>query len=163
MKKITNLMLILTLALTLVACGNAGGNKEVQPIQVGTSAFSIVLPEGYALAEDEFDEDQVAYFYKDDNSMDFDVYQWEKGEQYTLEGEANYFAAEYDTVAEAVTVNEINGMKYVSEEEYEGEVYTVVNYMFEDDVNIVEFCFWTIDTEEEYAVVDEIINTIKMN
>ena len=68
-----------------------------------------------------------------------------------------------DTVAEAVTVNEINGMKYVSEEEYEGEVYTVVNYMFEDDVNIVEFCFWTIDTEEEYAVVDEIINTIKMN
>jgi uncharacterized protein YrzB (UPF0473 family) len=54
-------------------------------------------------------------------------------------------------------------MKYVSEEDYEGNVYTVVNYMFEDDDNIVELCFWTIDTEEEYAAVDEILSTLKMN
>ena len=157
MKKIAILTLALMLVFALAACGDA------DPTQLGTSAFSIVLPEGYALTEDDFDEDQVAYFYKDDNSIDFDVYQWAKGDTYTLESEANYFAAEYDTTAEAVTVNGIGGYKYISAEEYEGNTYTVVNYMFEDDTNIVEICFWTINTDAEYAVVDEILNTLKMN
>ena len=31
------------------------------------------------------------------------------------------------------------------------------------DTNIVEICFWTIDTEEEYEAVDAIMNTLKMN
>ena len=163
MKKLAILTLVLALALTLVACGNTADNKEVQPTQLGTSAFSIVLPEGYVLSDDEPAEDQVAYFYKDDNSIDFDVYQWEKGDQYTLESEANYFATEYGTEAEPVTINDINGMKYVSAEEFEGDTYTVVNYMFEDDTYIVEICFWTVGSNAEYAAVDEIINTLKMN
>ena len=157
MKKIAILTLALMLVFALAACGDA------DPTQLGTSAFSIVLPEGYALTEDDFDEDQVAYFYKDASSIDFDVYQWEKGDELTLESEANYFAAEYDTTAEAVTVNGISGYKYVSAEEYEGNTYTVVNYMFEDDTYIVEICFWTINTDAEYAAVDEIINTLKKN
>ena len=115
------------------------------------------------MTEDDFDEDQVAYFYKDDNSIDFDVYQWAKGDEYTLESEANHFAAEYGTTAEAVTVNGIKGYKYVSTEDYEGNTYTVVNYMFEDDTNIVEICFWTVNTDAEYSAVDEIINTLKKN
>lgn len=155
MKKIAILSLALVFVLALGACGN-----NAKLTQLGTSDFSIVLPEGYALTEDDFDEDQVAYFYKDDNSIDFDVYQWEKGDEYTLESEANYFAAEYETTTEAVN---INGMKYVSAEDYEGETYTVVNYMFEDDTNIVELCFWTVGNDAEYAAVDEIINTLKKN
>ena len=158
MKKIALLALALALVLALAACGN-----NAKPTQLGTSDFTIVLPTGYAEAKDDMDEDQVAYFYKDDNSIDFDVYQWEKGDEYTLESEANYFAAEYGAVAEAVTVNGINGMKYVSAEDYEGNTYTVVNYMFEDDTYIVEICFWTIDTDAEYKAVDEIINTLKKN
>ena len=158
MKKITILTLVLVFLLSLAACGN-----DTKPTQLGTSDFSIVLPKGYASTDDDFDEDQVAYFYKDDNSIDFDVYQWEKGDEYTLESEANYFAAEYDTSAEAVTINGINGMKYVSAEDYEGNPYTVVNYMFEDDTYLVEICFWTLDTDAEYAMVDEIINTLKKN
>lgn len=157
MKQIVILALALMLVLSLAACGNT------KPTQLGTSDFTIVLPDGYASAEDDFDEDQVAYFYKDDNSIDFDVYQWEKGDEYTLESEANYFAAEYGAVAEAVTVNGINGMKYVSAEDYEGNTYTVVNYMFEDDTYIVEICFWTVDNDAEYKAVDEIINTLKKN
>ena len=39
----------------------------------------------------------------------------------------------------------------------------IIPHMFEDDTNIVEICFWTIATEEEYAVVDDIINTLKKN
>ena len=151
--KVERILLVFALA----ACGNT------KPTQLGTSDFSIVLPEGYASTEDDFDEDQVAYFYKDDNSIDFDVYQWEKGDESTLESEANHFAAEYGAIAEAVTVNEIKGMKYVSLEEYEGTTYTVVNYMFEDDVYIVEICFWTAGNDTEYKAVDEILNTLKKN
>lgn len=158
MKKIVILTFVLTLIFALAACGN-----NAKPTQLGTSDFSIVLPNGYALTEDDFDEDQVAYFYKDDNSIDFDVYQWEKGDEYTLESEANHFAAEYGTTAEAVTVNGINCMKYVSAEGFEDNTYTVVNYMFEDDTYIVELCFWTIDNDAEYAAVEEIINTLKKN
>ena len=158
MKKIAILILALILVLPLSACG-----KNAKYTQIGNSDLYFVLPEGYTLAEDDFDEDQIAYYYKDDDSIDFDVYQWEKGDKYTLESEANAFAAEYGTTAEAVTVKGIKGMKYVSKEEYEGNIYTVVNYMFEDDVYIVELCFWTVDTAEEYKAVDEIISTLKMS
>ena len=157
MKKISILMLALVLVFALVACANT------KPTQLGTSDLSIILPKGYAAAEDDLDEDQVAYYYKDDDSMDFDVYQWEKGDKFTLESEANYYAAEYGTTAEAVTVNGIKGYKYVSSEDYGSNTYTVVNYMFEDDTYIVELCFWTVDTAEEYKAVDEIINTLKIN
>jgi hypothetical protein len=158
MKKIAILTFILALVLTLSACVS-----EAKPTQLGTSDLSIVLPKGYASADDELDEDQVAYYYKDDNSIDFDVYQWEKGDEYTLESEANAYAAEYDTTAEAVTVNGIKGYKYVSTEDYEGKTYTVVNYMFEDSTYIVELCFWTVGNDAEYKAVDEILNTLKKN
>ena len=158
MKKLASLLLVLVFALTLFAC-----MANPKPTQLGTSDFSILLPAGYALTDDDFDEDQVAYYYKDDESIDFDVYQWEKGDEYTLESEANAFAQNYGTTAEAVTVNGIAGWKYVSEEEYEGDTYTVVNYMFEDDVYIVELCFWTVDTAEEYNAVNGILNTLKKN
>ena len=158
MKKIAILTFVLALVLALAACGS-----NAKPTQLGTSDFSIVLPTGYAAAKDDMDEDQVAYFYKDDNSIDFDVYQWAKGDEYTLESEANHFATEYGTTAEAVTVNGIKGYKYVSTEDYEGNTYTVVNYMFEDDTDIVEICFWTVNTDAEYKAVDEIVNTLKKN
>ena len=158
MKKTVAFMLTLVFALGLCACGGAG-----EPTRLGTSDFSIVLPEGYGPIEDVMDEDQIAYYYKDDESIDFDVYQWEKDGQYTLEGEANAFAAEYDSVAEPVTVNGIRGMRYVSYEEFEGNTYTVLNYMFEDAVYIVEICFWTVGVAEEYAAVDEILSTLKKN
>ena len=154
MKKIVIFALVFACIFALAAC------IGTTPTKLGTSAFSIVLPEGYASAEDDFDEDQVAYFYKDDNSVDFDVYQWAKGDQYTLESEAHSLATAYGTVAEAVKVNGIPGMKYVSHEEFEGDPYTVVNYLFADELYIVELSFWTIGSEEEYAAVDEILDTL---
>ena len=56
----------------LTACGSAN-DKANAKTHLGTSAISIVLPEGYAEVGDNFDEDQVAYYYKDDKSIDFDV------------------------------------------------------------------------------------------
>lgn len=157
MKKVAILALVLVFVVALTACAGT------TPTKLGTSDLSIVLPRGYALAEDDFDEDQVAYFHKDDNSIDFDVYQWAKGNGLTLESEAKYFAAQYGSTATAVTINGLKGWKYVSTEDYEGKTYTVVNYMFEDDTYIVEICFWTVNTDAELKAVDEIINTLKKN
>ena len=158
MKKIVILALALVLLLTCVAC-----TSKARTTQLGTSDFTIVLPRGYELAKDEMDEDQVAYYRKNDKSIDFDVYQWAKDDQYTLVAEAAYYAAAYGAVPEVVTINGISGMKYVSAEEFEGNTYTVVNYMFEDDTSIVEICFWTVGNADEYAAVDEIIGTLKLN
>ena len=157
MKKLAILALAFVFVFALVACGST------TPTKLGKSDFSIVLPEGYVLTEDDLSEDQIAFYHKDDKRIDFDVYQWEKGDQYTLESEAKYFAAEYGTTAESVTINGIKCWKYVSAEEYEGHTYTVVNYMFEDDTYITELSFWTINTEAEYTAVDNIINTLKKN
>ena len=156
MKKFAILTFVFVFVLALVACGNT-------KTQLGTSSLYITLPQGYALTQDDFDEDQVAYFYKDDNSIDFDVYQWEKGTDFTLESEANFFAAEFDTTAEAITINGLKGYKYVSLEDYEGKTYHVVNYMFEDNTYIVEICFWTVNTDAELKSVNDIINTLKKN
>ena len=129
--------------------------------KIGTSEFSIIMPEGYAATEDDFEEDQIAYYFKDNESIDFDVYQWDKDGKYTLKEEAEYFASKYNTVAEEIEINGIRGIKYISKEAFDDNEYTVVNYMFEDEKSIIELSFWTIDTEEEYNAVDEIINTIK--
>lgn len=108
-------------------------------------------------------EDQIAYYYKDDDSMDFDVYQWVKTDGSTLKSEAEYYATEHGTVANAIEINGIAGMKYISTEEYEGEDYEVVSYIFEDDTSFIRLCFWTDDSEQEYAAVDGVINTLKKN
>ena len=156
MKKLAVLTLALIFILSFAACGTPA-------TKLGTSAFSIVLPAGYASTADDLLEDQVAYFYKDADSVDFDVYQWAKGTTYTLKSEAATYAAEYGTTAAPVTVNGISGYKYVSLEEYEGVTYTVLNYMFEDDTYIVELCFWTNASEAEIAVAGEILATLKKN
>lgn len=156
-KRMLGLILLLALCLGITACAT---QKTAQYTQIGTSTYSIILPRGYAAVDDDFDEDQVAYYFKDNKSIDFDVYQWAKGDEHTLDGEAAYLAAEYGAVPEVIEINGNRGWKYVSRETYEGEEYTVVNYMFEDDISIIELCFWTDDSAEEYAAVEEIISTL---
>ena len=52
MKKLASLLLVLVFALALSAC-----MANPKPTQLGTSDFSILLPAGYALTDDDFDED----------------------------------------------------------------------------------------------------------
>ena len=54
-------------------------------------------------------------------------------------------------------------MKYISVEKYDDCEYTVINYMFDEGKNIVELCFWAINTEEEITAVNEIIKTIAID
>ncbi len=157
MKKKYFMFLLMLFCLIMTGCSNEKYTK------IGTSDFSIIIPEGYVQTDDEFEEDQIAYYYKDDQSIDFDVYQWDKESKYTLEEEAEYFASQYDTTPEKIEINGIVGMKYISKEIYEEYEYTVVNYMFEDEDSIIELSFWTVGSEEEFAAVLEIIETIKKN
>ena len=155
MRKILGVLILAVVWICATGCNADNYTK------IGTSGLSIIIPNGYVLTEDDFEEDQIAYYYKDDSSIDFDVYQWHKEGVYTLEDEAEYFAAEYDTVPEKLEINGLTVMKYVSKETYDNNEYTVVNYMAEDEESIVEISFWTVDTKEEYDAVNEIINTIR--
>ena len=94
MKKFKNLIYVIlasSILCTFLGCVSKNAEK------LGETSFSIVLPSGYNLTEDEtVEEDQIAYYYKDDNSIDFDVYAWTK-ENYVLKDEAEFFATEYNT------------------------------------------------------------------
>ena len=107
MKKRYFIFLLAMLCLIITGCSNKNYT------QIGTSDYSIIIPKGYVETEDELSEDQIAYYHKDDKSIDFDVYQWDKDSQYTLESEAQYFAAQYNTTPEKININGIDGMKYV--------------------------------------------------
>ena len=131
--------------------------------KLGETSFSIILPKGYCLTEDEsLEEDQIAYYYKDDNSIDFDVYAWSK-ENYELKEEAEYFAAEFNSTATNFSINGNDGYLYISMEEFENKLWTVYNYLFEDDKNILELSFWTDGSEKEIRDVDTILSTLKKN
>jgi hypothetical protein len=128
--------------------------------KLGETSFSIILPKGYCLTEDEsLEEDQIAYYYKDDNSIDFDVYAWSK-ENYVLKDEAEFFATEYNSTATEVSVNGNDGYVYISKENYDDKLWTVYNYLFEDDKFILEIAFWTDGSEKEIADVNAILATL---
>lgn len=158
MKKWILVIFIIIVVIIIGFLGWKNFNKNLT--RIGTSKFYIELPEGYVKTKDDFEEDQIAYYYKDDESIDFDVYQWNKEGKYLLEEEANYFAKEYNSTASKVTINGIEGMKYVSKEMYDSNEYTVINYMFDDGDNIIELCFWTVNNEKELRDVEVIINTL---
>jgi len=157
MKNFKNLFCVIFVSLIICTIFGCASKKVAK---LGETKFSISLPKGYNLTEDEsVEEDQIAYYYKDDNSIDFDVYAWSK-ENYVLKEEAEYFAAEYNSTATEVSINGNNGYLYISKETFEDELWTVYNYLFEDDKFILELSFWTDGSEKEIADVNAILATL---
>ena len=160
MKNFKNLfyfVLVCFFACTVIGCA------QEKTEMLGETSFSILLPAGYKLTEDvDAEEDQIAYYYKDNKSIDFDVYAWEK-ENYVLKDEAQYFASEYNSTASEFSVNGIDGYVYISQEVYDDIEWTVYNYLFEDDKYIIEISFWTNNSEKELADVATILSTLKKN
>lgn len=148
------ILLICSLVALLTSC------SEKAPEKLGDTSFSITLPKGYKQTKDKtMEEDQIAYYFKDDNSIDFDVYAWDKAD-YNLKDEAAYFASEYNSTAKEIEINGNKGYFYISLEEFDGETWTVYNYMFEDDKYILELCFWTDNSQKEQSDVKNILNTL---
>lgn len=140
--------------------------SEVQTfdLHLGTLPFCMSVPEGYRLGDESetvaAKKGQTWYYYSDNSPLDFDVYQWKK-EGDTLEKYAIEEAREYE--AERVdyqTVNDVFLAYYYSYEEYDGQMYSVANYLFEDGQYFMKISFW-LDGEIAVRQADRILSTLR--
>ncbi len=140
-----------------MAEGEAAGDE----IEIGTSGYRITIPEGYTageLTEEDIADDQIAYYRSDANPMDFDIYQF-PAEGQTYMDFARSQAAEYGVNADDVEDWQVNGIdiaKYKSTEEFEGQSYPCVTWIFEAGDDLVEIGFW-LDGEGAEDLADQII------
>lgn len=143
---------------------NTLSQVEYFDLQLGTMPFCLSVPKGYRLGEESeaevFSKGQTWYYYSEYSPLDFDVYQWKKNGD-TLEKFAIEEAQEYE--AEQVdyrTVNDVFLAYYYSYEEYDSQMYTVVNYLFEDGKNLMKVSFW-LDGEIAVRQADRILSTLR--
>ena len=147
---------------TIAVVGEGEITDEGNVITLGTSELKIALPFMYVKGEitvDDTDEGQVAYYYSEETTVDFDVYQWAKAEGETLTAVAAEEAAEYDAEAKETTINGIVIAYYNAVEESEGVEYDTVTFIAEDGNDFVELVFW-LDGENATDIVDAIIGSI---
>ena len=138
--------------------GAAAPGKDVE---IGSTGFHISIPEDYAeveLTEKDIADDMIAYYRSDSNAMDFDIYQFPtEGQSYM--DYARTEAAEYGVKADDVEDWQVNGIdiaKYYSTEEYDGESYPCVTWIFEAGDDFLEIAFW-LDGEGAEDLADRII------
>ena len=138
--------------------GTAAPGKDVE---IGSTGFHISIPEDYAeveLTEKDIADDMIAYYRSDSNAMDFDIYQFPtEGQSYM--DYARTEAAEYGVKADDVEDWQVNGIdiaKYYSTEEYDGESYPCVTWIFEAGDDFLEIAFW-LDGEDAEDLADRII------
>lgn len=143
---------------------NTLSEVKTYDLQLGTLPYCMSVPVGYSLREEEELDDsgkgRLWYYATEHSPLDFDVYQWEK-EGYTLEKYAIEEARNYE--AEQVdyrTVNDIFLAYYYSYEEDQGEMYSVINYLFEDGKAFVKISFW-LDGKIAVKQADRILSTLR--
>lgn len=137
---------------------------NTKTVALGETGLYLELPEDYVdgeLPADDKDDDRILYMYSESSSMDFDVYYFSKDSDEELL--ADYIAgeAEEDGADQFATDIELNGLEcgyYYSDEKSDGEVYTVLNYLFDtEDGNYLKLRFRLdgISAEAEaYAILD---------
>ncbi len=133
-------------------------------LHLGTLPFCMSVPEGFRLGDE---SEQVAvskgqswYYYSENSPLDFDVYQWKKEgdtlEKYAIEEARTYEAERLDFR----TVNDVFLAYYASYEEYDGVMYPVANYLFEDGNYFMKISFW-LDGEIAVRQADRILSTLR--
>ena len=135
---------------------------EGNVITLGTSSLKIALPFVYMKGEitiEDTEENQVAYYYSEECTVDFDVYQWAKAEGETLADAVTEEAAEYEAEAGITEINGFEVAYYTATEESEGTDYNTVTFIVEDGDDFVEIVFW-LDGENATDIVDAIIGSI---
>lgn len=155
MKRRIIALLLCLMLLAACAAAEAAGTKT---FRLGTSAYTIEIPEDYVEGErtvEDIEDDMVAYLQSPESLLDFDVYQFSKdGYPGALADFTAEEAAEYEA-AEVVTDGEINGIAaawYRATETYEGQTYATLTYVLEDGDDYVEIVFWLDgDSAEEEA------------
>ena len=163
MKKYVALLLALAMAMVLAACGTPAEkeNGETKEIQVGTSNVYLTIPADYQLGEmteEDTSEGQVAYYYSENDLLDFDLYYWAKADGETLD------SAAAEETEEKVSTAEFNGISFVfynDKEESDGKSYPTVTYIMEDGDYFVEFVFW-LDGKNAEAKAKDIMATVAL-
>lgn len=140
-------------------------NIKTVPLQLGESAYTITIPEGYMegqISEADLKDGQTGYYSSKYSLLDFDVYEFPKAEEKETElaAYAAMEAAEYQ--GSEVTTQEINGitvMSYLAVEENNGVKYDTCTCIMEDGENFVEIVFW-LDGAAAKAQAATILQTL---
>ena len=121
---------------------------SMQAIRLGESPFEVYTIATYeqgAMTEEDIADDQVAYWYSEDSTLDFDVYEFPKdGLPEALADYAAEEAASYVEVSEIITdgvINEIPVAWYRTVEEYEEAEYETITYILDGGDEYVEIVF----------------------
>ena len=133
-------------------------------LHLGTLPFCMSVPEDFSLGDESgqasFVKGQTWYYYSENSPLDFDVYQWKK-EGYTLEKYAIEEARRYEAERlDYKTLNRVFVAYYYSYEEYEGVMYPVANYLFEEGNDFMKISFW-LDGEIAVRQADRIVSTLR--
>ncbi|MBR0464443.1 MAG: hypothetical protein IJJ23_08690 [Clostridia bacterium] len=164
--RILALVMVLALACSGIALGEAETYDTVKDIKLGTSGYHIVtlsdFQQGMLLEEDIADH-QVAYWYSESVLLDFDVYQTPKPEGISsLQDYVMAIIGENTAVTELVTQATINGIPaawFRTVEAYgEGE-YDVEYLTLEDKDSFICVVFW-LDGDEALVEADKIVHSL---
>ena len=162
MKQMTTCVAVLLAAL----CMTLPAEASDRVLQLGTSEFSVLVPDHYVQGEvkdSERADDMVAYYRSDKSLLDFDVYQFSKKDYpKDLAAFAGKEASEYKATARRDEINQIPVAYYYAVEEYEGKTYLTLTYIFDTQKEYVELAFW-LDGNTAEQEAQAIISTLKRN
>jgi hypothetical protein len=142
------------------AIAEGGGTMGIgKDVEIGTTGIHINIPEDYVegeLTEKDIANDMIAYYRSDNHLMDFEIYQFPTGGK-SLDDYAVEEAAEYGVEdVEFWTINDFEVRKYYSNEEYDGESFPCVTYIFEAGDDFAEIAFW-LDGDGAEDLANQII------
>ena len=181
---------LLTVALTLSACADAGSESppptvaeaeaEARPVtrrsaesagtkalRLGSSLYSVQIAREFStlpISNEDWEDDMVACYHNETTLLDFAVYQFSKeGYPETLEEFVEEEAEEYEA-SEVVTGESVNGIPvgyYRSMDEYGGVFRDGLTYAFENGDEYIEIDFWFIGYHAENEM-QEIIDSLTL-
>ena len=138
MKRFFSLILALILCISLASCATAENNTEMRRLPLGTSSFTMIVPEGFNPSYDTLEPSQTDRFANESRNASVNIYQWNKGGVYLLDEVAEISASEKGATLEEITLNGVTLKHYTYSEE---ENFIVDNFMFEDETYIVEVSY----------------------
>ena len=149
----------------------ASGNEEtlkLQTVQLGTSPFSIEIPDEFFVEQDPQASDienGMFVFYKSDyEGHGIGIFQQTKAKAGadTLKDYADSEAAKYSSTAKKGEFNGFEVYSYDAVKEYKGTKFDTTTYIFESDGTFVEVAFWPKDAQDTAGAVKS-MESLKKN
>lgn len=170
-KKLLSMTMTAALAATACFVPVSADEAETVMLKIGTSSYAIPIDVDYVIGEmtaEDLADNQIGYYVSEENPVDFDVYQFPKSgeEAASLYEYVVYEAGTYgvEGIAEdsAVNYGDLAVYSYEADEEFEGEMFTTENYVFEEGEDYFELVFWMDQDkkDEQLAYIEGIIGGI---